>query len=69
MTPAEFFSELARFAEKDPGMFEKYIVIWEPCAGHDTEFDLAATEGMTLAVANTMLDLAKMDLLSGLYDA
>lgn len=67
ITPAEFFRAIANTAEEHPEMFGKYLVLWEPVAGTEHDRDLAATPGMDIATANTMLDFAKQDLLMGDY--
>jgi hypothetical protein len=67
VTAEEFFMAMADAAREHPEMFERYLVLWEPKAGTEYDRDLAATHGMDIATANTMLDFAKQDLLMGDY--
>jgi hypothetical protein len=67
LTAEEFFIALAETAKEHPEIFERYVVVWEPAEDSGAERDMAATPGMTVAVANTMLDMAKFDLIAGDY--
>lgn len=67
LTAAEFFRELADYAEENPELFSHYVAIWEPLLGVEDSLDLAGSENLTLAILNTMLDMAKINTLAGEY--